>query len=136
MTQKSDIPETLTVLYDGDCPLCQREIRHVKGLSDRNGHCGLAFIDVSSDGGCAPDEKAALLARFHVQKADGSRLSGAEAFVAMWSRLPGWRVLAWIARRPGMLPVFEMAYRFFLKIRPRLQAVARRLDHSARQDKP
>lgn len=123
--------EPLTVLYDGACPLCQREIAHVRRLADSRGNSGLHFLDVSDSAtACAPSERAQLLARFHVEKPDGSRLSGAQAFVAMWERLPGWRWLARIARLPGMLLVFEGAYRIFLKLRPGMQAVARKLERT------
>lgn len=92
--------DTLTVLYDGGCPLCLREIAHVKGLAERT-NSALEFVDVSDGAmGCAiyANDREKLLARFHVQRSDGSRLDGAEAFVAMWSRLPGWR---WLARWLG-----------------------------------
>ena len=124
-------PETLTVLYDGGCPLCRREIAHVKGLAERRSDSSLCFVDISS--GSDHDntftaERSTLLARFHVQRADGSRLDGAQAFVAMWSRLPGWRYLALMARLPGMLALMEFAYRGFLKLRPMLQKIVRRLE--------
>ncbi|MCQ8896777.1 DUF393 domain-containing protein [Limnobacter humi] len=121
----------LTVLYDGACPLCQREIAHVKRLADGQGNTGLCFQDVSAHTPSDPAsaaEQARLLARFHVQRSDGSRLDGAAAFVAMWERLPGWRWLARLARLPGMLTVLEWTYRGFLKVRPRLQTLARRLE--------
>lgn len=122
-------PENLTVLYDGGCPLCRREIAHVKGLAQRNTDSRLCFVDISSgseaDAAFAADRNK-LLARFHVQRADGSRLDGAKAFVAMWSRLPGWRWLARLARLPGMLVLMELAYRVFLRLRPMLQVLARR----------
>lgn len=125
--------ETLTVLYDGECPLCRREIAHVKGLAERKSDSALCFVDISrdaqGDSGFAAD-RATLLARFHVQRADGSRLDGAAAFVAMWDRLPGWRWLARLASLPGMLPLMELAYRGFLHLRPMLQAIVRRLDAS------
>jgi len=133
LVQTPEHPETLTVLYDGACPLCRREIAHVQGLARRQRDSGLCFLDVShpDTSVAAVHEREALLARFHVQRADGSRLSGAEAFVAMWSRLPGWRWLARIARLPAMLLVFELTYAVFLRIRPLLQRLARRLasDH-------
>ncbi len=123
--------ETLTVLYDGECPLCRREIAHVKGLAERKSDSALCFVDISrdaqSDSGFAADRET-LLARFHVQRADGSRLDGAAAFVAMWGRLPGWRWLARLARLPGMLTLMELAYRGFLHLRPALQTIVRRLD--------
>ncbi len=130
---QTESTEILTVLYDGDCPLCRREIAHAKGLADRRSDSALCFVDIS----CAGDgdhrfaaDRAALLARFHVQRADGSRLDGAAAFVAMWGRLPGWRWLARLARIPGVLPIMELAYRNFLRVRPVLQALARRLDRA------
>jgi ubiquinone biosynthesis monooxygenase Coq7 len=123
--------DMLTVLYDGDCPLCRREIAHVKGLAEQRSDSALCFVDISREADSDPTyaaDRAMLLARFHVQRADGSRLDGAAAFVAMWHRLPGWRWLARVARLPGMLPLMELAYRGFLHLRPVLQAVARRLD--------
>jgi demethoxyubiquinone hydroxylase (CLK1/Coq7/Cat5 family) len=121
--------DTLTVLYDGGCPLCQREIAHVQSLAQKQSGSGLSFADISrSDDTTVSDiERQALLARFHVQRADGSRLSGAAAFVAMWGRLPGWRWLARLAQLPGMLVVFEWGYNAFLRIRPALQSLARRV---------
>ena len=122
--------ETLTVLYDGACPLCQREIAHVRGLAQRQGDSALCFVDISNNETTAvsDDERATLLARFHVQRPDGSRLDGAAAFVEMWSRLPGWRWLAKLARLPGMMVLMEWAYRGFLRVRPMMQAAVRRLD--------
>lgn len=123
--------DTLTVLYDGACPLCRREIAHVKGLAERQGDSGLCFVDISRDAEGdtrSVAERTALLARFHVQRADGSRLDGAAAFVAMWRRLPGWRWLAKLAQLPGVLTLLEFAYRGFLVVRPSLQRIARRQD--------
>jgi 3-demethoxyubiquinol 3-hydroxylase len=123
--------ESLTVLYDGACPLCRREIAHVRGLAERQGDSGLCFVDISreAEGDTrSAVERAALLARFHVQRADGSRLDGAAAFVAMWQRLPGWRWLATLARLPGFLTLLEVAYRGFLLVRPLLQRIARQKD--------
>ena len=124
-------PETLQVLYDGECPLCRREIAHVRGLAQGRADSGLCFVDISggagSDSSFAAD-RATLMARFHVQRADGSRLDGARAFVAMWQRLPGWRWLARLASLPGALALLEWAYRGFLRLRPALQALARRMD--------
>jgi ubiquinone biosynthesis monooxygenase Coq7 len=127
---------SLTVLYDGACPLCRREIAHLRGLAERRPDSALCFVDVSGDdaGVASEAERAALLARFHVQRADGTRLDGAAAFVAMWGRLPGWRWLARIARLPGALPVMELAYRLFLRVRPAMQAAARRMEARAGED--
>jgi len=117
------------VLYDGACPLCRREIAHVRGLAEGQDNSALCFVDISHDDNMlAAGERAALLARFHIQRPDGSRLDDAAAFVEMWSRLPGWRWLARLARLPGMMAVMEWSYRGFLHLRPLLQAAVRRWD--------
>ena len=123
-----DSPDALTVLYDGGCPLCRREIAHVQKLAATRSDSALCFVDISEAQACAfaPAERERLLSRFHVQRADGSRLHGAAAFAAMWARLPGWRWLARLARLPGVLTLLEWAYRGFLHLRPALQALARR----------
>jgi 3-demethoxyubiquinol 3-hydroxylase len=120
--------DQITVLYDGSCPLCRREIAHLQGLAERQEQSSLCFVDISKPGRFASEyavDRAALLARFHVQCADGSLLHGAAAFVEMWRHLPGWRWLARLAQLPGMLTVMAWAYRGFLRVRPRLQAIAR-----------
>ena len=128
MDQPTSRP-TLTVLYDGACPLCRREIAHVQSLAHQGS--ALCFVDISATGDGSNDfaaERQTLLARFHVQREDGSRLSGAAAFVAMWARLPGWRWAARAAQFPGLLHLLEWAYRGFLYVRPTMQAMARRLE--------
>ena len=74
-----------------------------------------------------------LLARFHVQRADGVVFSGAAAFVQLWASLPGWRWLARLARLPGMLWLMERSYRGFLRLRPALQRLVLRLEGRSRR---
>jgi len=126
---RDDDGDTLTVLYDGACPLCSREIAHYSSLAVKDREpASLVFADVSLPTTTLPGgpPRAALLRRFHVQLADGRLLSGAAAFVALWARLPGWRWLAMAARVPGVTAVLELAYRAFLPLRPALQRWARR----------
>lgn len=87
----------------------------------------IQFTDVSRDGaiGC-PIDRATLLARFHARE-DGRVLSGAAAFAAMWRAIPVLRPLGLMARNRLVLAVLERAYVAFLRVRPRLQRLARRL---------
>jgi predicted DCC family thiol-disulfide oxidoreductase YuxK len=62
-----------------------------------------------------------LMARFHVVTAEGRLVSGARAFIHVWSHLAGWKHLAKIARIPGIPTVLEVLYRFFLILRPIIQ---------------
>ena len=113
----------VTVWYDGACPLCVREIALFRRL-DRRG--AIAFVDVAGDGAC-PLDRETLLARFHAREAGGPMVSGAAAFAAMWRAIPALRPLGRLAQTPGVLWVLERLYRLFLRTRPALQAVARRL---------
>ena len=117
----------LTVLYDGACPLCRREIGIYRGLQPDMPVC---FADVSDASQALPPgtTREQLLARFHVHDADGRLLSGAQAFLALWATLPGWRWLARVGRLPGAAWAMERAYRLFLRARPALQRWASRLD--------
>jgi predicted DCC family thiol-disulfide oxidoreductase YuxK len=117
----------LTVLYDGACPLCRREIEIYRGLAPIE---PVVFADISVASAALPagTTREQLLKRFHVRHADGRLESGARAFLALWKSLPGWRWLAKLESIPGMTTLLEGAYRLFLTIRPGLQRLARRLD--------
>ena len=127
MTDPVHASQPLTVLYDGACPLCRREISVYRGLKPNTPVC---FADVSDPALPLPGgtTRAQLLARFHVRSRDGNLLSGAHAFLALWAALPGWRWLALIGRLPGATWAMERMYRFFLRLRPTLQRWASRLD--------
>ncbi len=115
----------LTVLYDGACPLCRREIGFYRGLRPIAPVC---FADISDAAQPLPPgtTREQLLARFHVRNRDGQLISGAQAFLALWAALPGWRWLAWVGRLPGASWAMERIYRLFLRWRPLLQRWASR----------
>jgi predicted DCC family thiol-disulfide oxidoreductase YuxK len=113
---KSEIT-TSTVYYDGSCPLCRTEI----GYYQRKNQAGaLCFVDVSEPGAATPEgvTRQQAMARFHVGASDGRILSGAAAFVEVWTRLPKWRWAARAASLPGAMAALELGYRMFLPVRP------------------
>ena len=113
----------LTVMYDGSCPLCRREIGLYQSLKSSE---PVAWLDVSkAESRINPVEQARYMSRFHLRQEDGVILSGAEAFVALWLVMPGWRWLGRIGRLPGASPLLEITYRGFLRIRPHLQRLMR-----------
>ena len=83
------------------------------------------FVDVAEGGDpSCPIDRRQLLARFHAEE-DGTVLSGAAAFAAMWRAIPRLRWLGLLARNAIVLRVLEWLYLGFLKVRPALQRLAR-----------
>jgi predicted DCC family thiol-disulfide oxidoreductase YuxK len=115
----------LTVWFDGDCPLCRREIALMRRLDRRE---AIDFVDIGAGTETAcPLDRGEMLARFHAR--EGERIvSGAEAFAAMWRAVPALRPLGLVARNRFVLRLLETAYRGFLRIRPRLQRLAARAE--------
>ncbi len=114
-----------TVLYDGSCPLCLKEISLYQQLKPL---AAVQWLDVSAQDTVLPEgaSRERLMQRFHVQMADGTLLVGAAAFVHLWRQLPGWRHVATITRLPGVVRMMDWGYVWFLRWRPQLQRWVRR----------
>ncbi len=115
----SRLPE-FTILYDGDCPLCRREIRMLERLDRGRGRLGR--IDIA-----APDFDArrygrdlqTLMARIHGVRPDGTVVEGVEVFRRAYAAVGrGW-LLAWTGW-PGLSWLADAAYRWFARNRLRL----------------
>jgi len=130
MNETTRTEPSLTVLYDGACPLCRREISVYRNLQPLRSDSPVCFADVSDAAVSLPPgtTREQLLARFHVKGRDGVLLSGAQAFLTLWSALPGWRWLAFAGRLPGAGWLMERMYRLFLRFRPVLQRWAAHWD--------
>jgi predicted DCC family thiol-disulfide oxidoreductase YuxK len=110
-------PPKSTVYFDGSCPLCRAEIGYYRR---RDQDRALCFVDISETCAVPPEgiTQERAMKRFHVRASDGRLLSGAAAFVEVWTRLPRWRWAARAASLPGALIVLEWGYRVFLPLRP------------------
>lgn len=119
--------DTLRVFFDGSCPLCRSEIAFLKAR-DRDQKLDCVDISDQSPGAeVAPGlRQSDAMARMHVAHPDGRLASGANAFLAMWSRIPMLRPFTHVFSIPPLPWVMERAYRGFLRIRPRMQAWAKR----------
>ena len=110
--------------YDGACLLCAREIAFYRR---QNGADRICWVDISGIDtlDVAPDlAREEALARFTVRDADGSLVSGGRAFPLIWKQLPRFRWLAKIFDIQPFAWSLGHAYGIFLKLRPRLQAMA------------
>lgn len=105
------------VFFDGGCPVCSREIAFYK---KRPGAEAFEWVNVvdSPPQVLGPGLSRELaLARMHVRLADGTLLSGASAFAALWRQMPGFRALGWLLAVPPFGVLAEIGYRAFLQCR-------------------
>jgi predicted DCC family thiol-disulfide oxidoreductase YuxK len=115
---------SVTVYFDGQCPLCAREIAHYRGhVHDTS----VSFVDIAGDDFDAARyglDRDRVRQVFHV-KVDDAMHTGIDAVIAMWHAVPRYRWLARLARLPGVYAVANLGYRVFARFRPYLRRRAR-----------
>jgi predicted DCC family thiol-disulfide oxidoreductase YuxK len=120
-SQHSSTAWKIKLLYDGDCPLCMRE---VKFLRQRDAGRGLiAFVNIADDGYNPADhggiDYATAMGRIHAVKADGTVLKNVEVFRQIYDVLG----LGWIyapTRWPIVGPLVDWLYSLWADWRLRL----------------
>lgn len=115
----TDPAAACAIYYDGECPICSREISLYQRLSD-GAVDRPVFENIAADGAALPEgvSREAALARLHVRLGSGEVVSGAAAFIAMWRATPRFRLIGRMASVPPAPWLLEMAYLGFLKVRP------------------
>lgn len=112
--QEERIPERresgdLVTYYNGACPVCRMEIAHYR----RRDADGLGWRDIATDDvalaeiGVTRDEAKK---RLHVRLADGRIVTGVDAFIEIWRRLPGFGWLAGLASHGMIKPAADFLY--------------------------
>lgn len=90
MNNTDTTSSTDTLFYDGSCPLCSREIKH---LSQRK-RPSLNLINIhamTEEYPLGNITKQELMARLHLRSAEGHWLTGLDATVAAWGHTNlGW----------------------------------------------
>jgi len=109
----------IRVLYDGECPLCSREIRF---LERRDRGLGRIQFEDIADPGFDPQsygvQADALMARIHGVLPSGDLIEGVEVFRRAYSAVGlGWLVAP--TRLPGLRGLTDLAYRVFARNRLR-----------------
>ncbi len=108
----------VTCFHDGECPICQLEIKAMQKL-DTAGN--IRWVDINQD-------KEALaragitykqaMQRLHVLDANQQLQSGVLGFIQLWQQLPYYRRLVPIVQRvPLLLPILEGCYSLFARYR-------------------
>jgi predicted DCC family thiol-disulfide oxidoreductase YuxK len=115
----------LRILFDGGCPLCQREVAFLRRKDqERHGQAPcLAFVDIDAPdydpAGHAGIDYAAAMGRIHAIDDQGAVLTDVEVFRRAYA-LVG---LGWVyapTRWPLLRPLVDAAYRLWAALRLRL----------------
>ncbi len=111
------------VFYDGNCPVCRREIATYQRL-DRAGD--VVWRDLNAPGAL---EDTALtweqaMRRIHCRDEHGVMRSGVDAFTVIWSHLPYWHWLARGLRGLGLVRPLEPVYDWYAQRRYRRRCSA------------
>lgn len=104
------------VFFDGDCPLCKREI---DWLRKRDKKQQVKFTDIASldfDATLLGKTQAELMARIHGRLPDGTWIEGVEVFRRLYSAVGlGWLVAP--TRLPIVRNLLDFGYRIFARYR-------------------
>ena len=109
------------VFYDGDCPLCLKEIRMLQWLDRNNGR--IQFTDIAADGfdaegttGLTYDQ---LMAEIYGRLPNGELVTGMEVFRQLYGAVGLGLLFAPTAWGP-LRPLFDRVYSFFARNRLRI----------------
>jgi predicted DCC family thiol-disulfide oxidoreductase YuxK len=101
-----------TLYYDGACPLCTREMKHLSQLKQES----LALVDIHTIEITADmPSKEDLLLNLHLKRGD-SWIVGADANVAAWQHTRIGLLWSWL-RWPGIRQLIDPLYAFWAKRR-------------------
>lgn len=107
------------VFFDGDCPLCRREI---DWLQRRDRNHKVRFTDIAApefDPAATGRTMDELMARIHGRLPSGELIEGVEVFRRLYQAVGlGWLVAP--TRLPGIRGLLDAAYRLFARYRLRL----------------
>ncbi len=87
----------IKVYFDGACPACRREMAFYRRF-DRQER--VDWFDITGEDRALRAEgidPRTALGRLHVRLADGSLVTGVDAFIVLWQSVPWFRPLAWVA---------------------------------------
>lgn len=114
----ADGPFAIEVYYDGDCPLCRREIDWLRRLDRRR---RIRFTNIAAPGFQLPNGRTfdQLMAEIHARLPDGTWITGVEVFRQLYGAVCCPLLMA-PTRLPGVSQLLDWGYRVFARNRLRL----------------
>tara|TARA_B100000686_G_scaffold31244_2_gene32144 strand:- start:20361 stop:20717 length:357 start_codon:yes stop_codon:yes gene_type:complete len=98
----------MKVLYNEQCPVCSREIKHYKNLIKEE----IKWLDINNlkvSTKLSGKSHRELIRRIHVIK-DGKVYSGLDAFILLWGKIPQYKLLSRLLSKPIIYHFSYMLY--------------------------
>lgn len=112
------VPWVVEVFYDGECPLCIREINMLRWM-DRKQRIRFTDISVANfDAGALGKDMNTLMAEIHGRLPNGRFIIGVEVFRRLYAAV-GLSPLVAVTRLPLISHGLELGYRIFARNRLR-----------------
>ncbi|KAG7605555.1 hypothetical protein AtNW77_Chr5g0134771 [Arabidopsis thaliana] len=120
----------IKMLYDGDCPLCMREVNMLMERNEKHGT--IKFVDISSNDYSPEDNQGldykTVMGQIHAIQSDGNVVKGVEAFRRLYEEVG----LGWVYTVTKFEPIGKLAdvvydvwakYRLQVTGRPSIEAI-------------
>ena len=107
------------VFFDGDCPLCLREIKLLRWMDRRERIRFTDIADASFRAGDYGKSMSEFMDEIQGRLPDGSWIVGVEVFRRLYSAV-GFKPFVAITRLPGISHSLDLGYRLFAKNRLKL----------------
>ena len=119
MPARTETNPQIEVFYDGECPLCSREINFLRRIDKHHSIVATDISDPNFDASSVGVEWSDLMDRLHGRRADGVIVEGVEVFRQLYAAV-GWGWLVSITRAPGIRQGLDAVYTLFARNRLRL----------------
>lgn len=111
-------PWVIELFFDGDCPLCVREVALMRARNKRGTVLFTDIAKLSLEGRDDLPTMDTLMGQIHARSRDGEWFIGVEAFRRVYAEL-GFATLAKWSRAPGIDFALRKAYEVFARNRLR-----------------
>lgn len=109
----------LTVLFDGSCSLCRASAARVRRFDSQNHIELLDLHDTSVSKRFPQIDRDEAMKWMQAVDPNGRIYSGSDAWAKIGLVLPGWKLIAWILRIPGIRWIASKIYAWIARYRYR-----------------
>ncbi len=119
MSALSEPSFEIEAFYDGDCPLCVRELALLRRWDRRSRIRFTNLADPAFEPASVGRTFDEMMDRMHGRLPSGELVEGVEVFRRLYAAV-GFRRLVAVSRWPLISPLLDLLYRFFARHRLRL----------------